>query len=110
MAVRAYDESDAAYDDTAGYGESTSGGVGGVSWLMITFVGGLIVLGGALAYGAYRYATRDKSLDPVTEAATHALYDITEAAGGDDEVTRSPEARRPQDRDSLRVARGEQRP
>ena len=84
--------------------------VGGVSWLLINFIGGVIILGGAIAYGAYRYASRDKSRDPATEAATHALYDITEAAGGDDEVTRSPEAREPEDRNSIRVARGELNP
>jgi hypothetical protein len=83
---------------------------GGISWLLINFVGGVVVLGGALAYGLYRYSSRDKGRDAATEAATHALYDITEAAGGDDEVTRSPEARRPEDRDAMRVARGEQAP
>lgn len=83
---------------------------GGLSWMLITVVGGVVLLGGALAYGALRYATRDKNRDSATEAATHALYDITEAAGGDDEVTRSPEARRPEDRDSIRVARGEMNP
>lgn len=78
---------------------------GGVSWMLINLVGGVLILGGALAYGAYRYATRDKSKDAMTEAATHAEYDMIEANGGDDEISRSPEAHRPMDRDAARVAR-----
>lgn len=76
---------------------------GGLSLMLISGVGGILILGGAIAYGAYRYATRDKALDPLTEAATHAEYDMVEAAGGDDEVTRSPEARRPLERDAVRA-------
>lgn len=83
-----------------GPGEVDAGGMG---WLLMTFVGGLLILGGALAYGAYRYATRNKRLDPLTEAATHAEYDMAEAAGGDDDIRRSPEARRPLDRDAARA-------
>lgn len=78
---------------------------GGVSWMMINLVGGLLILGGALAYGAYRYSTRNKSNDALTEAATHAEYDMIEAHGGDDEISRSPEARRPMDRDAARAVR-----
>lgn len=39
---------------------------------------GFIVLGIAIAYGAARWATRDKRLDPTTEAATAELYDEVE--------------------------------
>ena len=77
---------------------------GGISWMLITVIGGLIVLGLAIAWGAYRWATRDKSKDAMTEAATHAEYDLIEAHGGDDEITRSPEARRPEERDAYRAA------
>lgn len=79
--------------------------VGGVSWLMITFVGGLLILGGALAFGVYRWSTRDRSRDALTEAATHAEYDMAEAAGGDDDVSRSPETHRPMDRDAAQAVR-----
>lgn len=89
--------------DGPGAGET---GAGGISWMLINFIGGVVILGGALAYGAYRYATRNKANDPLTEAATHAEYDMIEANGGDDEVTRSPEAHRPMDRDAARTARG----
>lgn len=74
-----------------GPGEADAGGVG---WMLINFVGGLIVLGGAIAYGAYRYASRDKRLDPMTEAATHAEYDEIESAGGDIVSDTSPESER----------------
>jgi hypothetical protein len=76
---------------------------GGLSWMLINVVGGMIILGGALAYGAYRYATRDKGLDAVGEAATRVEYDMVEAAGGDDVVARSPEAHRPLERDVFRA-------
>jgi len=79
--------------------------VGGISWMLINFIGGVVILGGALAYGVYRYATRNKANDALTEAATHAEYDMIEAGGGDDEVTRSPEAHRPMERDAARMVR-----
>lgn len=88
--------------DGPGAGEADAGGV---SWLLINFIGGVLILGGALAYGAYRYATRNKANDALTEAATHAEYDMIEAHGGDDEVSRSPEAHRPMDRDAAQAAR-----
>ena len=78
--------------------------VGGIGYMTMGFIGGVIVLGGALAYGAYRYASRDRALDPVTEAATHALYDTIERQGGEDLTTRSPEARAPMERDAYRTA------
>ncbi|WP_374472539.1 hypothetical protein [Phenylobacterium sp.] len=83
--------------------------VGGIGWMTINFIGGLIILGGALAYGAYRYASRDKRLDPVTEAATHALYDTIERQGGEDRTTRSPEAREPMERDAYRASQSDLR-
>lgn len=88
--------------DGPGAGET---GFGGISWMLINFIGGVVILGGALAYGAYRYATRNKANDALTEAATHAEYDMIEANGGDDEVSRSPEAHRPMERDAARAAR-----
>jgi hypothetical protein len=75
---------------------------GGVGWALIDVVGGMIVLGLAIAYGMYRYATRDKRLDPVTEASTAALYNNIERRGGDDESARSPEAHAPSERDAYR--------
>lgn len=74
---------------------------GGVGFLLITVVG-VVALGAAMAWGAARWATRDKRLDPMTEASTAALYDAVERAGGDDMVSRSPEARAPMERDSYR--------
>jgi hypothetical protein len=78
--------------------------VGGVGWFMMTVVG-VFILGVALAYGVARYHTRDRRLDAVTETATAALYDQVQAQGGEDLTTRSPEARRPQDRDLYRASR-----
>lgn len=85
--------------------QGLEGGVdaGGAGLLMISVVG-VVILGAGIAWGAARWATRDKRLDPVTEASTAALYDSVERAGGDDLVSRSPEARRPEDRDSFRPA------
>lgn len=74
---------------------------GGLGWGLQTVIG-VAVLGVALAYGMMRYATRDKRKDPMTEVATAQLYDTIERQGGDDMTTRSPEARRPEDRDALR--------
>jgi hypothetical protein len=81
------------------------GGVdaGGGGFFVITVLG-VIVLGIAIAYGAARWATRDRRADPMTEASTAALYNSIERAGGDDQVTRSPEDRRPRDRESYRPA------
>jgi hypothetical protein len=76
---------------------------GGVSWAMINLVG-VAILGAAMAYGAYRYATRDRGKDAMSEASTAALYDIVEAQGGEDLTTRSPEAREPTERDAYRAA------
>jgi hypothetical protein len=56
---------------------SLMGGVdmGGAAYAVIDVIGGVIVLGLALIYGMARYATRDKAMDPITEAATKDLYD-----------------------------------
>jgi hypothetical protein len=85
--------------DTAGVGGADAGGVG---FALMDVVGGIVILGLAIAYGLYRYSTRDKRLDPVTEATTAALYDSIERQGGDDLTTRSPEARAPLERDAYR--------
>jgi hypothetical protein len=77
---------------------------GGVGFALMDVVGGIVILGLALAYGLYRYSTRDKRLDPVTEASTAALYDSIEQQGGDDMTSRSPETRRPDQRDAYRAA------
>ena len=63
---------------------------------------GVVALGAAIGWGALRWATRDKRLDPITEASTAALYDGVARNGGDDRVSRSPEARRGDERDSYR--------
>jgi hypothetical protein len=39
---------------------------------------GALVLGLGLAYGCFRYATRDKSKDAITEAATREMKDHPE--------------------------------
>lgn len=58
-----------------------SGETGGFGWLVI---GGVALLGLAIAIGAFSFATRDRRKDPMTERATRAEYNAIEAAGGDD--------------------------
>ena len=55
------------------------GGVdaGGAGFFLISVVG-VVALGLIIAYGAVRWATRDRSLDATTEASTAALYDAEE--------------------------------
>ena len=48
---------------------------GGVSILLMEVIGGLIVLGVALAVGSVMVARRNRRLDPLTEAGAAALYD-----------------------------------
>ena len=79
------------------------GGAGGPSLIGFLMMGGLVALGLAIAWGMTRWAGRDKSRGPLTEAATHAEYDMIEAAGGDDDVHRSPGERRPDERDAYRA-------
>jgi hypothetical protein len=57
-------------------------GSGGVQMLLID-VGGVALLGLALAYGLYRYHTRDRRLDPVAEEAARDVYDKPAPAGQD---------------------------
>lgn len=78
--------------------------VGGMGWLLMNVIGGLVVLGLAIAYGAWRWGTRDKRKDSATEASTAALYDAIERSGGDDVVSRSPHEHAPEERDSYRPA------
>jgi hypothetical protein len=85
-----------------GPGEVDAGGVG---WGLMNVVG-VVILGLAIAFGAFRYFTRDKRNDALTEAATHAEYDMVEAAGGDDDIHRSPEAHKPFERDAARAVNG----
>lgn len=77
---------------------------GGLGFLMMDVIGGVVLLGGALAWGEFRTSRRNRSLDPATEASTAALYDRAERRGGDDRSARSPEAREPLERDSYRPA------
>jgi hypothetical protein len=56
-------------------GISATSGAGYV----ITDMLGVILLGLGLAYGVYKYHTRDRRLDPVTEEATGALYNAAGA-------------------------------
>ena len=77
---------------------------GGIGFLLMDVIGGVFVLGLAIAWGMSRWASRDKSKDPMTEAATHRIYDMAEAAGGDDDIHRGPGARRPEERDAARGA------
>lgn len=62
-------------------------GGGGLGWLMMIAV--LVVLGAAIAWGAARWATRDRRMDATTEAATADLYDSTQRDGGAVESGRS---------------------
>ncbi len=48
-----------------------------MAWESLWHVG-WVILGAAIAYGLYRYHTRNKRNDPVTEEATRALYDNPE--------------------------------
>lgn len=63
-----------------------SGGVdaGGVGFVLMDVVGGLVLLGLAMAYAAWRFSHRNRALDPVSEAATAELYNRVERRGGDD--------------------------
>ncbi|MFC3069513.1 hypothetical protein [Phenylobacterium soli] len=92
-----------AISHPAGQGPVGDVDAGGVGWLLMEVVG-VVVLAAGMAWGAMRWATRDKRLDATTEASTAALYDSVERAGGDDMVSRSPNARRPEERDSYRPA------
>ena len=85
--------------------EQVPGGPGGgeLGLILLTVIA-FFVLGVAVLWASIRWATRDKSLDPVTEASTRALYNAVERAGGDDMVTRGPGARKPFERDSYRPA------
>jgi hypothetical protein len=78
--------------------------VGGIGFAMMTILG-VVALGIALAYGLARTATRNRALDPVTEAATASLYDQVERQGGEDKTVRSPDERAPQERDAYQGAR-----
>jgi hypothetical protein len=76
---------------------------GGLGFLLMDVIGGLFILGLAIAWGAWRWASRDKSMDPMTEAATAATYDMVDAAGGDDDIHRGPGKRKPMERDAYRA-------
>ena len=76
---------------------------GGVAFLMMDVIGGVLVLGAALAWGEYWTYKRDRRLDPATEASTATLYDAVERHGGDYLATRSPEARAPLGPDPYRA-------
>lgn len=69
-------------DVMAGGPGTVMGGVdlGGGGFVMMSVVG-VVVLGIAIAYGAARWATRDRSKDPLTEASTAALYNSIERGG-----------------------------
>jgi hypothetical protein len=43
-------------------------------------IAGALLLGLAIAYGLYRYHTRNRALDPLTEAATREQYEHPDAA------------------------------
>jgi len=64
---------------------------GGVAWLIIDVVFGIVLLGAALAFASWMYARRDRRLDPAGELATARLYDAIERQGGEDMTSRSPD-------------------
>jgi hypothetical protein len=70
---------------TAGVPGGIQGGIdAGGAGVLLMEVAGVVILGGAIAWGAARWATRDKSLDPMTEASTAALYDSGNRTASDD--------------------------
>jgi hypothetical protein len=75
-------------------GVSGGADAGGIGFLLMDVVGGLVLLGAVLAYGSWMYAKRNRRLDPVTEAGTAALYDSIERQGGEDMTSRSPDRAR----------------
>jgi len=76
-------------------GVSPDADFGGVAWMLIDVVGGIFLLGGALAYGSMMYARRNRALDRTAEVATANLYNTIERQGGEDMTSRSPDQRRP---------------
>ena len=80
-----------------------AGGAGGVTGPMMLLIAGVAILG-AVVLSMARASNRHRRLEPTTEASTAALYDQVERSGGDDQVSRSPEARTPFERDSYRPA------
>jgi hypothetical protein len=88
-----------APNQAVGPGEVDQGGVG---WGLMNFVG-VIILGLAIAYGMFRYVTRDKRKDAITEASTHALYDRADNVDRH-ESSLSPEAHEPEERAAYRDA------
>ncbi len=77
--------------------------IGGLGFFAMDVMGGLVVLGLAIAFGMWRYSSRDKSMDPVTEAATAATYEMVDAAGGDDDIHRGPGKHGTRQRDAYRA-------
>lgn len=77
---------------------------GGVGWLLQT-VGGVVVLGAVLAGAAAWTATRNRAKDPMTEAATAAIYDAPDRRTPDDDPDRAPEDRPEAVKEGLRVPR-----
>jgi hypothetical protein len=77
--------------------------IGGLGFFAMDVLGGLVILGLAIAFGMWRYSTRDKSMDPITEAATAATYQMVDAAGGDDDIHRGPGEHRTEERDAYRA-------
>ena len=49
-------------------------GASGAGYLLMD-IGGAVVLGLAIAWGLFRYSTRNRALDPLTEAATREQYE-----------------------------------
>lgn len=48
----------------------------------VVYIVGAIILGLIIAYGLWQYYNRDKTKDPMTEAATRQLYESYEKDGG----------------------------
>jgi len=71
-------------------------------FLFMDVIGGIVVLGTAIAWVTAQLAMRHKGRDALTEAATAAPYDSVSRAGGDDMTARSPAARSPEERGSYR--------
>jgi hypothetical protein len=84
---------------TSGVPGGIEGGLdaGGGGVLLIDVIG-VVALGAAIAWGAARWATRDKRLDPMTEASTAALYNSIERSDSGGAVGVSAQDRRSMDR------------
>jgi hypothetical protein len=63
---------------------------GGVGYVLMDVVGGMVLLGLAIALGSVMVARRNRRLDRLTEAGTAALYDKSDREVGEDTTGAAP--------------------